>query len=479
MLPHDSYMDVFNVAVSIIKQSSESITLQVTIPFTRSMLNSESVIQDSLNELGCVATRELLKTFDTEGQNIQFGSVRMTTKGLYNKAYQTPYGEVDVQRHLYQASTGGATFCPLEQEARIILTSTPRFASQVSHKMSEMAAPPAQQDFEVNHNRKIAHAMMQRISEAVASVVQIKEETWSYTVPKVEEAEIKTISIGLDGTCMLMCGGAYRQAMVGTIALYDELGERQHTMYVAAPPEYGKETFKARLTREIERATELYPSAIKIGIADGAHDNWDYLIKHTDKQTLDFYHATEYLTDVADTVFTSIIERKRWLNDRCHELKHTSGFAQIILEEMIKFEQNIQNNQPISWVHSSPDNEIKGMLKKQIETIIKEEAKPARSKKDQEKKQKSLAAAITYFTNNTAKSRMNYAESVALNHPIGSGVTEAACKTIVKQRLGQSGMQWKDKGAGVILSLRALVHSTGRWEQFWNKVNQFGLPMAA
>ena len=468
-----------NVAVSIINQSSESITLQVTIPFSRSMLNSESTIQDSLNEIGCIATRELLKTFDTEGQPIQFGSVKMTTKGLYNKGYQTPYGEVNVQRHLYQASTGGATFCPLEQEARIILTATPRFASQVSHKMSEMAAPPAQRDFEVNHNRKIAHAMMQRLSDAVASVVQIKEETWSYTVPNLEDTEIKTISIGLDGTCMLMCGGAYRQAMVGTLALYDEQGTRQHTMYIAAPPEYGKETFKARLTREIERVTELYPTAIKIGVADGAHDNWDYLIKHTDKQTLDFYHATEYLTDVADTVFTSIIERKRWLNDRCHELKHTLGSAQIILDEMMQFKQNILNNQTVSWSPSNPNNEIKDLLQKQTETAVKKESKLNRSKKDQERKQKSLAAAITYFTNNIEKSRMNYAESVHLNHPIGSGVTEAACKTIVKQRLGQSGMQWKDKGAGVILSLRALVHSTGRWEQFWNKVNQFGLPMAA
>jgi len=100
------------VAVSIINQSNESITLQVTIPFTRSMLNSESIIQDSINEVGCVATRELLKTFDTEGQSIQFGSVKMTTKGLYNKTYQTPYGEVDVARHLYQASTGGTTFPP-------------------------------------------------------------------------------------------------------------------------------------------------------------------------------------------------------------------------------------------------------------------------------------------------------------------------------------------------------------------------------
>ena len=170
------YKDVFKVAVSIINQSNESITLQVTIPFSRSMLTSESTIQDSLNAVGCLATRELLRTFDTEGESLQFGSVKMTSKGLYNKTYQTPYGEVDIERHLYQASTGGTTFCPLEQEARIILTSTPRFASQVSHKMSEMAAPPAQRDFEVNHNRKIAHAMMQRLSEAVASVVQTKHE---------------------------------------------------------------------------------------------------------------------------------------------------------------------------------------------------------------------------------------------------------------------------------------------------------------
>lgn len=396
----------------------------------------------------------------------------MTTKGLYNKTYQTPYGEVDVQRHLYQSSTGGTTFCPLEQEARIILTSTPRFAAQVSHKMSEMSAPSAQRDFEVNHNRKMVHAMMQRLSTAVAAVVQMKEETWSYTVPNVTDEEIKTISIGLDGTCMLMCGGAYRQAMVGTISLYDELGERKHTTYIAAPPEYGKETFKIRLTREIERASSLYPSATKIGIADGAHDNWDYLIKYTDKQTLDFYHATEYLTDVADTIFSSTIERKRWLNDRCHELKHTPGAAQVILEEMIKFKQTILNNQSISWIPSNLD--INNVLDKKI---VKEESKPRQSKKEREKKQESLDAAITYFTNNITASRMNYAESVALKHPIGSGVTEAACKTIVKQRLGQSGMKWKNKGAGVILSLRALVHSTGRWEQFWKKVNQFGLPM--
>ena len=65
---------------------------------------------------------------------------------------------------------------------------------------------------------------------------------------------------------------------------------------------------------------------------------------------------------------------------------------------------------------------------------------------------------------------MNYVESVALNHVIGSNITEAACKTIIKQRLCLSGMRWKDKGAGVILSLKTLIYSSGRWDQFWKKV---------
>ena len=70
---------------------------------------------------------------------------------------------------------------------------------------------------------------------------------------------------------------------------------------------------------------------------------------------------------------------------------------------------------------------------------------------------------------------MNYYQYRALNFPIGSGVTEAACKTLVKQRLCRSGMKWKDKGASLVLRLRALVCTKGYWEQFWERINQAGL----
>ena len=47
--------------------------------------------------------------------------------------------------------------------------------------------------------------------------------------------------------------------------------------------------------------------------------------------------------------------------------------------------------------------------------------------------------------------------------PIGSGVTEAACKTVFTQRLKQSGMRWEVPGGQVVVTLRVVLLS-GVWE---------------
>jgi hypothetical protein len=59
---------------------------------------------------------------------------------------------------------------------------------------------------------------------------------------------------------------------------------------------------------------------------------------------------------------------------------------------------------------------------------------------------------------------VDYAEYKRLGLPIGSGVTEAACKTVFTQRLKLSGMQWKRGGAQVILCLRIVLLS-GIWDE--------------
>src|ERR1700738_4388661 len=117
---------------TIIERGEKSVTIQITVPLTRSMLDTEEAIQQALNQAGVLATAEALKQFDTDGSPLEFGSTRWTSKGLEPKTYQTPYGEAVIERHVYQTGEGGATFCPLERDARIILTSTPRFAKPIS-----------------------------------------------------------------------------------------------------------------------------------------------------------------------------------------------------------------------------------------------------------------------------------------------------------------------------------------------------------
>jgi len=60
---------------------------------------------------------------------------------------------------------------------------------------------------------------------------------------------------------------------------------------------------------------------------------------------------------------------------------------------------------------------------------------------------------------------MDYAAYQARGFPIGSGVVEAACKTLATQRLKRSGMSWRD-GQQAMLTIRSLQQSQ-RWSAAW------------
>lgn len=55
--------------------------------------------------------------------------------------------------------------------------------------------------------------------------------------------------------------------------------------------------------------------------------------------------------------------------------------------------------------------------------------------------------------------------------PIGSGIIEAACKTLVTQRMKRSGMRWRHEGGQAILTLRSLIQSE-RFDTAWALVSQ-------
>lgn len=426
------------MTAEIIKHDGEELTIQVKVKLTGSLFEAEHAILDACNEVGTIATSLAIKRFDTDGNPIQVAGVKLTAKQPVLKLYQTPYGAVEVPRYVYQTSKGGKTYCPLEHNARIIRAATPRFAQQLAHKYANMNAPAVCSDLEDNHHRKIAHSYLQDVADHVGAIASAKEQSWEYITPQLDEA-IASVVISMDGAYLLMREDGYREAMVGAISLYDVKGERQHSIYIGEAPEYGKSTFIERLEREITHIKKQYPEALYLGIADGAKNNWSFLEQHTSRQLIDFFHATEYLADVAQAAFpgkTDKPKREAWLHEQCKQLKHEVGALDSLITEMEKFAKRTK-----------------------LSKTVKE----------------NLTAAQTYFANN--RQRMNYANHVAHDLPIGSGVTEAACKTLVKQRLCCSGMRWKQQGAKVILSLRALIQSKGRWKQFWDKVDRFGVPV--
>ena len=428
------------MAAAIVRRTDTGFSIQLEVPYKDSMLDAEEAIQDALNQAGVVATEEALRRFDADGQPIRLGPTKLTSMGQVRKQYQTPYGVATIERHVYQSSKGGKTHCPLDQDARIVVSSTPRFAKMVAHKYAEFGAARVLADLAENHRRAVAKAFVQDVADAVATVALVKEQTWEYDLPAFDEP-VATVTVGLDGTCMLMCDDGWREAMVGTLGFDNRDGERLHTVYTAATPEYGKLTFLERFDRELDRAKAACPDATYVGLADGAKDNWIYLDLVTHEQVVDFYHATQYLGKAAEALFAgpSAAELRPWVDDWCHRLKHEPGAAEALIAEL----------------------EARG-------------AAPGKKRLPE-----GVESALTYVRNQVKGGRMNYAELVARHIPIGSGVTEAACKVLVKQRLCRSGMRWKERGAATVLAVRCLTYTPERWSQFWSRIDRSGFPVAA
>jgi hypothetical protein len=59
---------------------------------------------------------------------------------------------------------------------------------------------------------------------------------------------------------------------------------------------------------------------------------------------------------------------------------------------------------------------------------------------------------------------MRYRHYGSQRLPIGSGITEAACKTVFTQRLKRSGMSWTVSGGQVIVDLR-VIWLSGIWKE--------------
>ena len=226
--------------------------------------------------------------------------------------------------------------------------------------------------------------------------------------------------------CGPACEGAagYQEASCATLSFYDAEGERLDTLSIARMPEPKKATLKTMLSAELDTVLRRRPDLHVVTVADGAHDNWRYLDALAPEATavVDFYHGAEQLKSALDARYGENDARGR---AQFHKLRH------LLLED--------------------PDG-----VEKVIRALDYQRKRfPRRTR---------IGEVLRYFRRN--RHRMRYADTQARHLPIGSGVVEATCKTLVTQRLKRSGMRWRRPGGQAILTLRALIQSS-RFDQAW------------
>jgi hypothetical protein len=138
-------------------------------------------------------------------------------------------------------------------------------------------------------------------------------------------------------------------------------------------------------------------------------------------QIVDLYHAREHLHDLARSLEFMLGDRKdEWLAARLEDLDY---------------------------------GDIDGICK------------AARAYPLEGVKKNELATALGYFENNAPRMRYHWFRQCGLF--TGSGVVEASCKTVIGQRLKQSGMHWTVSGADAIIALRCREASS-TWETICN-----------
>jgi len=229
---------------------------------------------------------------------------------------------------------------------------------------------------------------------------------------------------------------AWREAGVGTVSIYErgtktERAVRKDSRYFARMPESGMKTLMQQVEGCVEELRAERDFAELVVVCDGKPAIWKSaeLAPCFKGATfvLDFYHAAEHLSAVAEAIFGKKSDKgKKWYLKYRSRLKDTPDGVTAMLRSLQRYE--------------------------------------LKAKRGSERR-RTIRRSIGYFTRN--KARMRYFEFRTRGLPIGSGPVEAACKTVVGARLKRSGMRWSRGGGQQVLNMR-VQHLSQTWRPFWD-----------
>ena len=243
-----------------------------------------------------------------------------------------------------------------------------------------------------------------------------------------------TLAVGRDGLMLPIRGKTtYKEGATATVSVLDRCGKRLGTIYLGQMPESGQGTLSGELTRLLRDVLAQWQGATPrlVYITDAGFHPRDYfenvLSRMLDPKragrylkwewTVDYYHACCYVSKVAEAIFGPGREAHSWAAKMRRWLKDKPGGIHRVLRSA-------------------------GALRT-IRGLVGEN--------------KDYQDAYAFLRKHARW--MDYADSRRRKLPIGSGVTEAACKIVFSQRFKCSGMKWDIAGGAVILELRVALLS--------------------
>ena len=249
------------------------------------------------------------------------------------------------------------------------------------------------------------------------------------------------LAVGRDGIHVPLresLGQEYHEGAVGTLSVYDRRGQRLGTVYLGRMPEAKQATLSAQLTALLTEVLGRWhggrPRLAYVTDA-GWHptEYFEQVLRRLEdprrpgrrllwERIIDFYHACTYVTRLAEALFEDGRMARGWARRMRRLLKERHGLTRLL--QSASYHRN-QRRLPAAQA-------------------------------------KAYESAYRYLRKRGRF--MDYARYRRQGLPLGSGVTEAACKTVFSQRLKQSGMGWKIAGGQAIVDLR-VIWLSGVWQQ--------------
>jgi hypothetical protein len=442
--------------------SSDTHAMDQLQDFLRQRRDAHEPVEDldafeqELHRLFVAAEREALgqelSRFDLDVPTIEVAGERYHRVLRCATTYNSAVGPVRVERSLYRRPHGEHALCPLELRAGIIEGSwTPLAAKQATWVVAHLTPKEGAELFDLLGNMTPSKSTLDRLPKALSVHWEAQRPHFEATLRQQEAipTEAVAMAVSLDGVMAPMKDGerhakrqraraqgqlpsgpaGYQEVGCATVSYYDRNGVRLCTRRMARMPEANKATLKRQLTAEVMGALIQRPHLRVVKVADGAPDNWSYLseVLPVGQEVLDFYHAAEHLGAALGAAYG---------------------------EGTSKYQERLETLSAV--LRDAPEG---------VDTVM---GALGRLRTRYPRRQ-AIHKALAYFREH--RHRMRYSDLRAQNLPIGSGVVEAACKTLVSQRLKRSGMRWRTAGGQAILTFRALCQSE-RFERAWSLLSE-------